>query len=183
MKPAVVVLDMLKDFFQKDPLKKLKQPLSKNINQLVSSVRDKNIPVFWIRQAFKPDLSDAFLIMKKRKHKQTIEGTEGSEIIDELDVQEQDIILTKKRFSAFFKTDFNKILRKKGVDTLIICGINTHACTRMTAIDAYQHDFEVILAKDCLGSWDQDHHEITLKYLEKSTGMQILDNKEIAKII
>jgi maleamate amidohydrolase len=81
----------------------------------------------------------------------TIEGTSGSEIHATLDRQPTDPVIVKKRYSAFFGTPLSGVLAKMQPRALVICGVNTHACVRMTAIDAYQNDCRVVLAADCLG--------------------------------
>ena len=61
---------------------------------------------------------------------------------------------------------------------LILCGINTHACVRMAAIDAFQRDLEVIIAADCVDSYDKEHHDISLRYLGRDIS-RVLDNDQI----
>jgi len=75
-------------------------------------------------------------------------------------------VIIKKRYSAFFGTTLDETLARLTPDTLILAGINTHACVRTTAIDAYQRDWPVVLAGDCIGSYDQEHHEISLRYMK-----------------
>jgi len=182
MQPAIIVIDMLNDFFDKDKnLQSKKIELCNAINELVNIGRKKHIPIIWVRQEFKQDLSDAFLEMKRKNQSITIGGTKGCQILDELEVNKDDKIIVKKRYSAFFKTSLNEILRKLKIDTLILAGINTHACIRTAAIDAYQNDYEVIIAKECVNSWDKKHHEITLEYLKGSMGMLILSNNQIKR--
>ena len=85
MKYALVIIDMLNDFFDRNPrLKKLKKALCKNSNELIRFARQKKVPVIWIRQEFKSDLSDAFLIMRKKKESVTIKGTKGCKVLEEL---------------------------------------------------------------------------------------------------
>jgi isochorismate hydrolase len=62
-------------------------------------------------------------------------------------------------------------------DPLVLAGINTHACVRMTAIDAYQRDLPVVLARECVASYDAEHHAITLRYLEGK--IALMNNEEI----
>ena len=65
-------------------------------------------------------------------------------------------IIVKKRYSAFFGTGLDEdILAELKPDTILLAGINTHACIRTTAIDAYQRDWPVVLALDCIDSYDQ----------------------------
>ncbi|SDI51324.1 Isochorismatase family protein [Mesorhizobium muleiense] len=60
-----------------------------------------------------------------------------------------------------------------GIDELVLCGVNTHACIRMAAVDAYQRDFRVVLAEECVGSYDAEHARVSLDYM----------NGKIAKIV
>ena len=62
-------------------------------------------------------------------------------------------MVIKKRYSAFFGTTLDELLRKLCAETLILTGVNTHACIRTTAIDAYQRDLGVIFASECMATW------------------------------
>lgn len=165
MKAALLVVDMQKDFFNSDRLKAFKDSLIVNTNALVDVVRSKDIPVIWVRQEMKSDMSDAPLGDRKEGKKFVVSGTEGSKLLDGLQKESTDYEIIKTRYSPFFKTELETLLQKLGIDTLIISGINTHACVRMAAIDAYERDYEVILAVDCVNSWDEEHHNVSLKYL------------------
>lgn len=166
MNKVLIIIDMQNDFFMKERLFNNRASLSKNINTLVSQARRQKIPIIWIKQVFKSDLSDAPKWVREHKEKYVIENTEGSKILPELDKRPEDLEIIKKRYSAFYNTNLEKILDKLSIDTLIVCGINTHACVRMAVVDAYQRDYNVIVAEDCVDSWDKKHHEITLKYFE-----------------
>jgi len=90
--------------------------------------------------------------MRRRAIRVTIEGTPGCEIAAELAVDPAtDTNLVKKRYSAFHGTTLDKVLAAFATDGLIIAGVNTHACIRTTVIDAYQRDWEVVVAADCIG--------------------------------
>jgi len=163
---AILVVDMLQDFFTEGRLLENKGALTNNINELTSMARVNGIPVIWVRQEFKPDLSDAFLGIRNGKSKVvTIAGTTGAQLLPELHTEQSDHEIIKKRYSAFFGTSLKQLLDEMGVDTLVICGVNTHACVRMAAIDAYQYDYNVLLATDCTCSYDEEHHRVTMKYL------------------
>ena len=140
--------------------------------------REKRLPIIWVRQEFKDDLSDAFLAMRKNNDKITIQGTAGCQLLPELDRHKDDYEIIKKRYSAFFKTNLNTLLEKLNIDTLIIGGINTHACVRTATIDAYQRDYEVILATDCIDSYDEEYHRVSLRYLTQSISSP-LTNEDI----
>jgi len=112
----------------------------------------------------------------------TIEGTEGCQIASELAVEPSDIVLVKKRYSAFYGTSLDQILSDLRPDGLILAGINTHACIRMAAIDAYQRDWKVILAADCVDSYDREHHEISLRYMNGKI-VSVMSNEEIRTML
>jgi ureidoacrylate peracid hydrolase len=70
------------------------------------------------------------------------------EIYDELKPQPGDLVVAKPRYSAFYGTDLEAILRSKGIDTLIISGTVTNACCESTARDAFSRDYKVIFLSD-----------------------------------
>ncbi len=147
-------------------------------NELVGLFRSAEQPILWFRQEFAPDLSDAFLEMRERGVQAYVEGTSGAQLDARLDVRAPDAVIVKKRYSAFFGTRLDEMLRHLGADTLILAGANTHACIRTTAIDAYQRDLQVIFASDCLGSYDEEHARISMRYMEGKIGLA-LTNGEI----
>lgn len=164
-KPALIIIDMIEDGFDGWDAK-IRQSLTENINQLSDFFRSKKLPIVWIRQEFEPNLSDAFLEMRQYGIKKYIKGTPGVKILSELKVLDSENVVVKKRYSGFFETSLDQILRECNVDSLVLAGINTHACIRTTAIDAYQRDWKVILAADCINSYNQDWHESSLDYMK-----------------
>jgi nicotinamidase-related amidase len=176
-KPVLIVIDMLHDFLENwEPNRK--QMLVRSINDLVRMTRSFGHPVLWVRQEFEPDLRDAFPEMKAKGIRITIKGTPGCQIISDLAVEASDAHIVKKRYSAFFGTILDETLAHLRSDALILAGINTHACIRTTAIDAYQRDWNVILASDCIDSYDREHHDISLRYMKNKLA-SVMSNAEI----
>jgi len=164
---VLLVIDLLNDYFRPEtPLAAQRGQLVAAVNRLAAAFRRARQPVIWVRQEFAPDLSDAFLRMRKENAQVTIAGTDGCELLPELDRHASDLVLVKKRYSAFFGTGLDDILTAIRPKTLVLAGINTHACIRTTAIDAYQRDYEVVVASDCVASYDSEHHEVTKRYLD-----------------
>ncbi len=135
-RPALIVIDMLNDFLGKWELVP-RQRLVQSINELVTLIRQNGHPVIWVRQEFEPDLHDAFEEMKRKEIRITIKGTHGCQIDSDLAVAPTDLVVIKKRYSAFYGTNLDQELVRLNPDTLILAGINTHACIRTTAVDAY----------------------------------------------
>lgn len=176
-KPVLIVVDMLYDFLDSWELGR-KERLIHSINSLIGVMRTKSRPIIWIRQEFEPDLRDAFPEMRTKGIRITIKGTRGCEILSELALAPSDVVIIKKRYSAFYRTHLDDTLARVAPDSVILAGINTHACVRTTAIDAYQRDWPVILAADCIDSYDPEHHAISLKYMKDKIAA-VMSNEEI----
>jgi nicotinamidase-related amidase len=174
---VLLVVDMLGDFLARWPASE-RRALTSATNELVAHVRDRGDPVLWVRQEFRSDLADAFLEMRDRGVAVTIEGTPGCQLVPELVPAAHEVVIVKKRYSAFFGTRLDEILASLSPNVLVIAGVNTHACIRMTAIDAYQRDWRVVVAADCVASRDAEHHAITLRYLGEQIG-RVLTNDEL----
>ena len=174
---ALLVIDMLGDFLNRWPAEE-RRVLTHATNELIALVRSRVGTIVWVRQEFRPDLSDAFLEMRDRGVAVTIAGTPGCEIVFELQREATDPVVVKKRYSAFFGTSLDALLESLAPDALIVAGVNTHACVRMTAIDAYQRDWRVIIATDCVASRDAEHHAISLRYMGEQIG-QLMTNEQL----
>lgn len=180
---TLLIIDMLNDFFQQQAvLNEQRHRLVESINALTEAFRNHRQPIIWVRQEFEPDLHDAFLDMRKKNAQLTIAGTEGSGLLPELALGPEDKIIVKKRYSAFFRTDLDEVLREQQPELLVVGGINTHACVRTTVIDAYQRDYEVVVASECIASYDEAHHEITKRYLDGGIS-RLLPNSEIIRML
>ncbi len=76
-----MIIDVLEDYFRDGRLKENRSALVQHINALTSVGRAHHIPIIWVRQVFKADLSDAFLWMRKTNTPVTIENTHGSQLL------------------------------------------------------------------------------------------------------
>ena len=175
---CLIVIDMQNDF-----LKRLEEgrrvDLISKTNQLINIFRASGCSVVWVTTSFSPDLSDAFLEMRDRQISVVIDGTVGAEIHSDLARSKEDAVILKKRYSAFFGTDLEQLLMDLGPDQVTLAGVNTHACVRTTAIDAYQLDRRVLLASECIDSLDPEHARISMAYMDNKIGVA-LTNDEIS---
>lgn len=166
MRVSALVIDMQVDFFAHARLARHRASLARHTNSLLGWLRENGFDAIWIKTEFSPDLNDAYLEARDSGHAPVIQGTEGARILPELDCAETDTILTKKRYSAFFGTELDALLGHRTPSHLLVAGINTHACVRTTVVDAYQRDFRIILAGDCIDSYDEEHHRISWRYMD-----------------
>jgi len=139
MKPMLIVIDMLVDFLKTWPDAE-RARIVDAIEQLTAAFHLASHPNVWVRQEFKPNLSDAFVEMRRKRIAITIKGTLGCRIVPELTRRPDDVEIVKRRYSAFFGTSLDNLVVDRAIDTVVLAGINTHACARTTAIDAYQRD-------------------------------------------
>ena len=158
MRPAIIVVDMLKDTFRQGsqmPITQEGREIIPNLRKLLEESRGNGFPIVFACDSF---LKEDFLFKGKTKF-YSLQGTEGAEVIDELKPEPTDMVLPKRRLSAFFQTDLDHRLRSLGVDTVVVTGITTEVCVLMTAMDGFCHDFYVILLEDCSASREKEFHQ------------------------
>lgn len=182
MSYATIIVDMQEDFFSHQRLNANRGVLTENINQLASITREKNEKMIWVKQEFSPDLNDAPYEVRENNIMITVAGTPGSEFLTELNIEDTDLIVVKNRYSAFFRTSLEQTLRDLKCSKVIVGGINSHACVRTTVIDAYQYDYQVFLASDCIDSYDSEHHKVSMQYMSERIG-PLKTNEEIHEIL
>ncbi len=163
MKSAFIVVDMQKDFcypdgklYGGDHIADIFEPISKAIE----GAREKMVIVFTQDWHRKDD--PEFKIWPEH----CLAGSEGAEIIDELEVKEEDYIIRKRRYSAFFGTDLDLTLRELGIKKLYISGVLTNICVLHTAGDAVLRGYEVAVLKDCTAALNEYDYEYALRHME-----------------
>jgi maleamate amidohydrolase len=173
-RPALIVIDMIKGFTNKDM--PLGAPLETQIaaqKPLIDSAHERGIPVIFSTVAYDDgDFSDAGLWAIKMKGVMTLKaGTEAVEVDPRLGKRDSDSLLVKKYASCFFGTDLVPRLTNKGVDTLIITGCTTSGCVRATAVDAVQNGFRPMVVREAVGdrsaaAHDQSLFDLNAKYAD-----------------
>jgi len=170
MKPAVIVVDMIKDnvglhMHQGDESEFRK--ILPALQHLLNECRQKGVPVIFASDSF----LEGDMLFSGRMKPHAIRGTSGVEVVEELGPEPGDTVLEKRRMSAFFKTDLDMTLRLWEIDTIIVVGIATPGCVYMTAMDGFCYDFRVIIVEDCCAAFKRECHD---KFLE-SIRMMPLD--------
>src|SRR5438093_10149637 len=110
-------------------------------------------------------------------------GSHGTEIIAPLHTEGDLVVRGKKRYSAFYATDLDFLLRRLGIDTVILAGINTTTCVLCSAFEATNRDFRVVIASDAVDSMDgEEMHRFALRLMAAAVGWP-LTNQEILKAL
>ena len=85
-----------------------------------------------------------------------------ADLVPELGIQPTDIVITKRQWGAFYGTELDLQLRRRGVDTIILCGISTSIGVESTARDAYERGYNQIFVEDAMASRDAEEHRRTV---------------------
>jgi nicotinamidase/pyrazinamidase len=169
---ALLVIDMLKDFLNKDGALYCGDESRKIIpfvKEKIEEFHKESDLVVFICDSHDPD--DLEFKMFPRH---CVAGTEGAEIIDELPVGKQDSIVKKNRYSAFYKTKLDKILQKKKISEVYIVGVCTSICVMDTVGDLRNRDYPVFVYKNGVADFDQKAHQFSLERMEKTYGAKII---------
>ena len=131
------------------------------VKRLMETFRQANRPVIFTRHVHHPDNIDSG-IMQWWWQGMCIEGSPESEIHPQLAPARNEKVVLKHRYSAFYNTDLETILRCLKVEDLVITGIMTNMCCESTARDAYFRDYRVFFPADGTGSVTEEMHLASL---------------------
>ena len=171
---VLMVIDMQNDFVLDGAVMQVKEAGNQlpKIKTLIGKCRELGVPVIYTIQETDPIFCPlevaAFPHLRDAGMRR---GTKGMEIVAELVPEPDDIIIRKRRFSAFYQTDLEIILRNirapiNRVDTVIICGTVTNICCESTARDAYFRDYKVVFGTDICSANTPESHNATLANME-----------------
>lgn len=178
-KYAVLVVDMLNDFVTGALKCDRGLKIVPKTAELLNGCREKGIPVIFCNDAHIKGIDHELKLWGDH----AIAGTEGAEVIPELQLCEKDYVVPKRRYSGFFHTDLDLLLKELGVDTVIMTGLHTHMCVRHTSADAYQLGYSVVVAKDATDSFTQEDYDYGIKYLKEVYGAEITDVDTLLKAL
>lgn len=183
MNCALVIIDMQYWFFRTDERRINLPQLITSINRLIDFADSKKIPVIHIKTEHKSDKSTWNIVMKKHNWALMIENGEEAKILKEITVRPNHRFIIKTRQSAFIRTEFEEVLKQQNICTLILTGVFMHGCVGRTAVDAYERDFNVIIAKDCVFSHVKNQEQAMLEVIQFEQEQLILDNQEIEVLL
>ncbi len=108
---------------------------------------------------------------KPRQSGRNVEGSIYAEILPELAPQGDEPVVVKRRYSGFYGTDLEVVLRGLGAETLFICGVNTNNCVLATVYDAFSRDFRIVVLSDACGSMNgEEYHRFALLEIDAALG-------------
>ena len=192
---ALVVIDMQNAFCKPDAPVEVPQSrdIVPNINKLATSLRDLGGDVVWITSEFNHyggrSVWEKFFkyIVADEVRERTMAymepGAEGVLLWHEMDAKEDDIYLTKNRYSCLAPgaSTFESVLRSRKIETLLIAGTKTNVCCETTARDAFDLDFNVIMVSDCCAALSDREHQATLESIIQQFGDVMMSEEVIQR--
>jgi len=162
-KSALLVIDMQKFFL--DPASPTFTcgglAILPTLKQLIQTFREADRPVIYVCHVHHPDRIDAG-IMEWWWEGMLVEGSPESKVHDDIAPLQNEKVIFKHRYSAFYNTDLETVLRCLKIEDLVISGIMTNLCCESTTRDAYFRDYRVFFLADGTGSVTEEMHLASL---------------------
>ena len=182
---AFLIIDMQKDFCLPGAPFEVTGALNvvPYIKRVLDACRIHRVPIIHVFRYYRADGSDVELTRYDEFMKTgggCVQGTKGSEILDELKPIEGEYLIIKQRWSAFFQTELDCLLKRLGVEQIVVTGIQTPNCIRGTVWDANSLDYEVIVLTDGTGAKTAEIHKANLIDME-SIGIKLITTDELIK--
>lgn len=174
-KPAILVVDMLNDFVTGSLACERGKAIVAATAQLLDAAREADVPVIFCNDAHVKDIDRELAIWGDH----AIAGTPGAQVIPELGLSDSDYVVPKRRYSGFFQTDLDILLRELGVKTVVMTGLHTHMCVRHTSADAFCLGYDVVVAKEATDSFTEEDYLGGLAYLKTCYGAEAYGNEEL----
>jgi len=175
---AVVVVDMINDFVKGILTVGRAKDLIPRISHLLTYARAHNIPIIYVNDSHLPNDRE-FKIWGGH----AIAGTAGSQVVEDLKPLPNDIVLQKMRYSAFFGTSLDNILRELKATSLVITGIVTNICIQHTVAGAFFRGYEVTIPQDCVEAFTEAEQKEGLEYIKRMYGSNIVTLEEGLKLL
>ncbi len=134
--------------------------------RLVDAARRAGIPVIFVQELHRPNGVDFGRELDGAEGVHCVEGRPGTDLWPTLRPGAGDYYVPKRRYSAFFGTDMDILLKGLGADTLVLIGSLTDVCVHYTFVDAHQRDFFVLVVEDCVIGSTVARHEASLDAME-----------------
>jgi ureidoacrylate peracid hydrolase len=145
-----------------------------NLTGLIGQARKVGLTVVYIRTTHS-DWTDTPSWIYRTSQKSGLstcrEGTWGAEFYDGIAPLPSERVVIKHRYSAFINTDLNTVLKARGIQSILVCGVATNVCVETTARDGYMYDYYVTMIDDCSAAYDAKLHMSTLENIRRHFGL------------
>ncbi|WP_425538612.1 isochorismatase family protein [Microaceticoccus formicicus] len=176
---ALIIIDMQNDFIQEGapiecPNGKKLIPVIQDLKKWAHSLK---IPVFYTQEEHRFQKIDFGLELIRSEPEHCVEGTKGVEIVEELKPKDDEYVIKKRRYSGYYLTDLEILMRAFDRDCLIITGVATNVCVYGTAFDSIQRDIQPIVVEDAVAGTSIQLHEAFLQNIDYVIGDVVTSNQ------
>jgi len=169
---ALLVVDMLEDFLGEEGALfcgKEAREIIPFVRERINLAHQEGALVIYICDAHREDDLEFSMFPKH-----CLEGTKGAGIIEELKTRDSDIIIKKTRYSGFYGTDLEKVLKEHQVEEVEIVGVCASICVMDTVGDLRNRDYQVTIYKKGIADFDEEAQRSALKRMEKIYGAKVI---------
>lgn len=153
------------------------------IVELLEAARRSRLPIVFTQEVHRQELVDFGRELDGAEPIHCVEGTAGVELRPETKPLEGEWLIQKRRYSGFFATDLDLLLRGIGVDTLIVCGFLMDVCVHYTYVDAHQRDYHIYVARDATAGSSLAASEAALSAIEYLQTDSVRTTRELVSAI
>lgn len=176
---ALVVIDLQKGISTRDTYPHSAKTVIENSAKLVHAFRKDKMPVFLVHvSASGPERLNT-ITDEQWKPPANI-PTDWSEFVDAVKPTDEDVVITKKQWGAFYGTELDLQLRRRGMKTIVLCGIATNYGVESTARFAYEYGYQQLFPEDAMASMSEDMHKASVNFVLKRIG-RVRSTDEIIK--
>jgi len=147
----------------------------RQVVRVIDAARAADVPVVYTQELHRPERVDFGRELDGDEAVHCIEGTPGADFRDETRPGAGEFVIRKRRYSSFFATDLDLLLRGLGVDTVIVCGFVTDVCVHYTCVDAHQLDYHVHVVSDAVAGTSDAAHTAALAAVEYLQSGSVVD--------
>ena len=170
---ALVIIDMQRGIAS---LERKTQPhpinqIVGNVGTLVAAFRKKGAKIFPVHVTPTDGKDRLSPIVDEEPQWRGPMQKDWADFIDEVKPAEDDIVITKRQWGAFYGTELDLQLRRRKIDTIVLCGISTNYGVEMTAREGYQHGYNSVLVEDAMSAFTKEEHEASVKYIFPRIGL------------
>lgn len=168
---ALVVIDLQRGIAGREVAPHPASAIVANAANVAAAFRNSQLPVVWVRVSFSPGGSDALKPIVDSPLQTTQRAPGWDELVPELGVAEGDIRVTKRNWGAFYGTDLDLQLRRRGVTRIAICGISTSIGVESTARDAFERSYNLLFIEDAMAAMSAAEHEYAVSTIFPRMGI------------
>lgn len=172
-KPALIVIDIQASTFIDDSSERAIPNMDGFKNRMlkareaIDKARECDIPVIFIQEIHRKNLIDFGRELDGDEDIHCLDDNPATDIaVSEMGFRPDDYLIQKRRYSSFYGTDLEILLKGLKADTLILVGALTDVCVHYTFVDAHQGDYFCRVIEDCVGGSSLEAHQASLKAME-----------------